>query len=25
MSDCNTTKQAGMEPGPNISVSCNCK
>ena len=25
MSDCNTTKQSGNEPGPNISVSCNCK
>jgi hypothetical protein len=24
-SDCNTTKQANNEPGPNITVSCNCK
>ena len=25
MSECNTTKQADNEPGPNITVSCNCK
>ena len=24
MSDCNTTRQAGNTPGPNIRVSCNC-